>query len=209
MLGYTPPAMACEVSSAVKWVLRPFYSLLPRSTRTDLHRLRRAVKSTYVRDYLFGRGRTRSLHSVWIELTHRCNCQCEMCYLHGTEAGRGLVRLGQSQEELTAAQLAAVFEQIGRAGARFVVLTGGEVFLRHDVLEIVDSARSANLEVSIVTNGSHVTPEAANRLVASGVATVSVSLDGPREIHDRIRKAKVFDSAMAAASPAGTATINS
>jgi len=74
---------------------------------------------------------------------------------------------------------------------------GGEPLLSLDLIEYI-SERVNSLAVQngltffgyIITNGTLLTPVAAERLIAAGVREASVTLDGPGDIHDTFRPFK-------------------
>jgi MoaA/NifB/PqqE/SkfB family radical SAM enzyme len=81
-----------------------------------------------------------------------------------------------------------VFAELVALGCRKVHFSGGEVFLRRDFLDLAEAAVALGLKVNVTTNGTLVDRERAKRLAASGVNSVSISLDGPTaSAHDAIR----------------------
>jgi MoaA/NifB/PqqE/SkfB family radical SAM enzyme len=123
--------------------------------------------------------------SVLFEVTHRCNLGCEHCYL--TEGPVGRPR--PSREELTLDEIRTVLDQLAEAGTLFLTLSGGEVFMRRDFLQILAHARSCGFSVTIFTTGTLLTPETAAELADLHPLSVEVSIysAGP-EVHDRITK---------------------
>ena len=118
---------------------------------------------------------------LYLVLNAECDLRCRMCrFWQGVyeEPGR---------EILTTAEIVTLFDECADAGTRSVILTGGEPFLRPDLLDLVDAAASRFPFVRLQTNGLHLTEDAAGRLVASGLDVLWVSLDGVGETHDRIR----------------------
>jgi len=63
---------------------------------------------------------------------------------------------------------------------------GGEIFLRKDILDLLHFATHRN-RVSLVSNGTLITPEVARDLVKMGIGFMLFSVDGPPHMHDRIR----------------------
>ena len=111
------------------------------------------------------------------EITARCNLECEHCYWR-----KGL----QGPDELSAEQWSQVFAEHKQRGVTFAFLTGGEPALR---LEVVRAADRIFTGLAIATNGVvRIPPDIERRLF--------VSLDGPREIHNRIRGRDVFDTVL-------------
>lgn len=82
------------------------------------------------------------------ELTPRCNFNCKMCYVHLPEAEQK--RRGQ---ELTAAQWISLAEQTKDAGTVFLLLTGGEPFLRGDFAEIYEKIAQMGFSLTVNSNG--------------------------------------------------------
>lgn len=156
-----------------------------------------AIRSYYV-DYLFGKGRVRELREVCIEVTFRCNCRCRMCPLYGIQTGGGkqLTESIKPNDELTIEEFKRLFNDLKSLGTESINLSGGEPFVRKDILEIAKLAKEAGLRVSFTTNGGVITEETARELVKLEVDNITISLDGPKEIHENIRKAKIFDNIM-------------
>jgi radical SAM protein with 4Fe4S-binding SPASM domain len=116
--------------------------------------------------------------SVHFDLTYRCNERCVHCYLDHDDHG-----------ELTTAECLAVLDELAKAGTLFLTFSGGEIFLRPDLYEILAAARRLHFDVSLKSNALMVTPERAARLRELGVRRVQISVysDIP-EVHDAITK---------------------
>jgi AdoMet-dependent heme synthase len=138
-----------------------------------------AAGATPVMDRLISRTvRKHQPLSVHFDLTYRCNERCVHCYLDHDDHG-----------ELTTAECLAVMEELARAGTLFLTFSGGEIFLRPDLYEILAAARRLHFDVSLKTNALLVTQERAARLREFGVRRVQISVysDIP-EVHDAITK---------------------
>jgi MoaA/NifB/PqqE/SkfB family radical SAM enzyme len=124
---------------------------------------------------------------VVYEATMRCNLKCEFCYVGG------LLNLeGEWREELTLDALRRAFPD--RKGLQ-VSLTGGEVFVRKDVEQVFDLFRQKGYTCGyLTTNGTAITESRANALadlaLAGFVKHISVSIDGPGDLHDAARGVK-------------------
>ena len=122
---------------------------------------------------------------VLFEVTHRCNLGCQHCYL--TEGPVGRPR--PTRDELTLDEVRRALDQLAQAGTLFLTLSGGEVFMRRDFLDIVAHARSLSFSVTIFTTGTLLTPETAARLASLHPLSVEVSIYSARsEIHDRVTR---------------------
>lgn len=159
--------------------------------------LSKAVVSYYP-EYLFGNGRIKMLRHVTMEVTFRCNCRCQMCPLYGVQTNRGeeLLKVIKENEELSLKEYKRLFHDLKKLGTRSVTFTGGEAFLRKDMLDITMLARNLNIDVSFTTDGGLITREIARWIVALGVKSVTISLDGPKDVHEKIRRSKIFDNIM-------------
>ncbi len=122
------------------------------------------------------------LRYLFLEITQRCNLSCRHC---GSDCGRD-PRPG----ELTAAEWTAFLERLARDFSRrrvVLVLTGGEPLCAPHLAAIVGKIHSLRFAWGIVTNGWALTPRLADGLLARGLQSVTVSLDGPETAHDRLR----------------------
>jgi len=146
----------------------------------------------YYVPYLFGRGRAFVPQSLTLELTFRCNLSCEMCPLHLPRLmhdgiDRKLVKERRSAE-LTTAEIRSVIDDVASLGVKNITLTGGEVFLREDIFEIIAHVQKTPMRLCVNTNGWFMRTEQARSLVDLGVDSISVSVDGPGPTHDAIRR---------------------
>jgi MoaA/NifB/PqqE/SkfB family radical SAM enzyme len=114
----------------------------------------------------------------------RCNLHCEFCYV-----GDLLNIEGEWRRELTLDELSAAFPS---GQGIEVSLTGGEIFMRKDILSVLEVFREKGYTCGyLTTNATIITDERAAslaRLAQAGfLRHISVSIDGPGEIHDRAR----------------------
>lgn len=112
---------------------------------------------------------------VAISPTMRCNYNCRGCYSHGRD----------SDNELSTAELDALFSEAEELGVNSMVVTGGEPLVRSDLLELM--ARHRRLLFVPITNGSLVTPEVAERIARIGNVLLLVSIEGFPEDTDARR----------------------
>ena len=124
---------------------------------------------------------------VVYEATMRCNLHCEFCYV-----GDLLNIEGEWRQELPREVLERAFPD--QEGLQ-VSLTGGEIFMRKDILSVMDVFRSKGYVCGfLTTNGTIITDERAEALAelarAGFLRHISVSIDGPGELHDRARGVK-------------------
>ena len=83
-------------------------------------------------------------------ITGACNLACKGCYARAN----GLCSEKAAQDHLTAPQWDGIFDQAQEAGIPFVLLAGGEPFLRPDVLRV--AAEHEGILFPVFTNGTMV-----------------------------------------------------
>lgn len=116
--------------------------------------------------------------SVHIDLTMRCNERCIHCY-----------RVVEGRPELTTEELKALLDDVARAGTLYLTFSGGEIFLRKDLLELIEYARRQHFDVRLKSNALLVTAEVAARLHALGVRQVDISIySADPAVHDWVTK---------------------
>lgn len=112
-------------------------------------------------------------------VTYRCNARCQMCDSWQVDPG----------EELTPAEARRVFDKIGRLDV--VRLSGGEPFLRKDLLEIAEAVQAASRPsvLHVTTNGSFCkrAVEFVERFSKPRRLRFMVSFDGLEAEHDANR----------------------
>ncbi|MBQ7645706.1 MAG: radical SAM protein [Clostridia bacterium] len=122
-------------------------------------------------------------------ITHRCNLRCKHCYQD------------EFKEEMSSTLIDETFDKyirfIGSNGySGHVYLTGGEPLVHPDFFRLVEKIKKRGLPLTVLTNGTLVDRDAANRMKWIGVDVVQVSLDGTKEIHDGIRGNGAFERAL-------------
>jgi len=118
-------------------------------------------------------------------LTYRCNLRCTMCWQWGEQGLFHEMPKEHEIRQLDLETLRSVIDDVAGVGTG-VFIWGGEPFLHRDLIPFLEHVKSRGLYCSINTNGTYLPREAA-RLVEMGVDAIMVSVDGPREVHDRIR----------------------
>jgi len=130
-------------------------------------------------DWLFQKTVGRHIPlSVHIDLTMRCNERCIHCY-----------RVIERRPELTTEELKTLLGDVARAGTLYLTFSGGEVFLRADLFELIEHARRLHFDVRLKSNALLITPEKAARLRALAVREVDISIySADPTVHDWVTK---------------------
>lgn len=106
----------------------------------------------------------------------RCNCRCLMCDIWKTDTSR----------ELSLADLERHGADLARLRVEWVVLSGGEPLMHSDLFGLCRFFRERRIRITVLSTGLLLERYAAR--IAGALDDVIVSLDGPPEIHDRIRR---------------------
>ncbi len=115
-------------------------------------------------------------------LTYECNKQCGYC----------LLPLNKT-DELDTGQVKLLIDNFKKIGTKMLVFTGGEVFLRKDIVEIIDYAKQKRMIVYVNSNGS-VIRDFSDQL--SSVDCLNISLEGNKQTHNAIRGQGSFEQVM-------------
>lgn len=121
---------------------------------------------------------------VSVVVTNRCNYSCAYC---DRWDGRG--------ERMTTDQLSSMIDDMAALGTRRLIFTGGEPLVRKDIFQLIARARAHEMQVNVNSNGTLV-PRFADQLAV--IDTLTISIDGDRQIHDSIRGDGAFAAALAA-----------
>jgi radical SAM protein with 4Fe4S-binding SPASM domain len=131
-------------------------------------RITRRAAGPSLRDRLRSAAAAHSIPlKVEIELTKRCNLRCVHCYAATAVA----------QPEVETRRWLQVVDELAELGCLGVVLTGGEITLRSDFLEVARRVRERRMALSVLTNGTPVSDEQLDEL-ARLKAGVGVSIYG-------------------------------
>jgi len=121
--------------------------------------------------------------SVDVSITGKCNLQCKYCFYADEMA---------ALSDLSAEDWKIIIGKLGKAKVMRVTLTGGEVFARPDIFELIDSVIENRMRYSILTNGTLIN-EAVIEAFGTGkrrlrLDSIQVSIDGScPEIHNLSR----------------------
>ncbi len=120
-----------------------------------------------------------------LALTYKCNLKCQFCYAgcNCTTNPTG------SNQELDLDQFKQIINTIyNKAKVPSISFTGGEPTLRQDVLiACIKYAKNLGMRVNLITNGTLIDKEYAEKLVNAGLDSVQVSIEGTTSTtHDNL-----------------------
>lgn len=117
-------------------------------------------------------------------ITYRCTSRCKMCTIWKRS------KKVDTQKELTLEDWKKCVDTLLMENIEVIELFGGDSLIRKNVtLPLIEyiTKRDENIIVDFPTNCNLLDKETALALVKVGVGRLYISLDGPIEIHDKIR----------------------
>jgi MoaA/NifB/PqqE/SkfB family radical SAM enzyme len=117
-----------------------------------------------------------SMPILVLNVHSHCNCRCVMCDIWKRE----------KHEQLRVADLERHRESLRTLGVRQVVLSGGEPLLHGDLGALCQFFREEQIRLTLLTTGLLLLKRADE--VSTLFDDVIVSIDGPREVHDAVRR---------------------
>ncbi len=120
-------------------------------------------------------------------LTSRCNARCPFCFYLSREETRR-----NDASELSLAEIEQMASSLGKL--LWLAFSGGEIFLREDLVEVVKIFYETNKPAIILLPTNGLLPEVIYRNTSAilenspkSVVTVKLSLDGLESVHDTLR----------------------
>ena len=150
---------------------------MTRKQITELKKTHAEALAKY-REELYAHPKLRQL---FFELTLKCN---EACFHCGSDCG------ATRPDGLPAYTYKAVLDEVKEnfdIEPMMLCITGGEPLLREDFWDILGYAHEQGFTWGMTSNGTLITPEVAGRLYETGMATISVSIDGLEATYDKLR----------------------
>jgi len=125
-----------------------------------------------------------SLENIYISPLESCNLNCQYCYTKKTKN-----RLS-NEEILSFIEKYKNYLKSISSDLKSILFCGGEVFILSDFVELINHVTDQNIFVAIITNG---TIDKLEEIKTPNNCQLLVSLDGPKEIHDKNRGLGNFD----------------
>ena len=123
-------------------------------------------------------------HVLSLTITNACNLRCRMC---GQWGQTGYMKSGDAHaEHLPLSVWRKVIDEWADHGRTFVGLRGGEPFLYPEIIPLLAHIKDRGLDVSIDSNGT-LLGRFAEDVARLQIDNINVSVDGPEDVHDRVR----------------------
>jgi MoaA/NifB/PqqE/SkfB family radical SAM enzyme len=121
-----------------------------------------------------------------LRMSARCNLRCGPCGQWGERGASALSQGGDAGSELSHEDWKRLFVE-NRTRIAHIYFWGGEPLLNDGLLDVARYASGQGIITELVTNGTLIT-ERAGGIFDAAFDYINVSLDGPRDINNRIRK---------------------
>lgn len=130
--------------------------------------------------------------SVDVSLTGRCNLRCRYCFFADEMAALA---------DLPRKRWLACFEELGELGVQRVALSGGEVFTRTDLFDLIDAIIANRMRYHMLSNGTLISEKTIEAFEQGKrrlrLDSIQISLDGScAEVHNKSRPPNSFDRAL-------------
>ena len=120
-------------------------------------------------------------YNLMFETTYRCNEHCEHCYLPSIK----------SSQELSVLEIEKLLTEFYSLGGFSILLTGGELLIRKDILDIFKIVKSLGLMSSMVSNLNLLDDDKLQAIIELAPHSVGCSVYSARaELHDAITTVK-------------------
>lgn len=116
---------------------------------------------------------------LW-EITNQCNYTCKYCIFSSNSK--------KDLRELSTDECIKVIDELYDKNFKYIKVTGGEPFLRKDIINILTYMCQKGMHVDISTNGSSLTENIINKLNEIKLDMLHLSLDGKNSFsHEIVR----------------------
>ena len=127
-----------------------------------------------------------SPNTVFIAVNSICNLRCKMCDVGQKNINSQFYKnMSSSGKELSIERLKLLIDEI-KSFRPIIAVTSTEPLLYKDIMNFAQYSKSKGLEFHLTTNG-YLLSKFAQEIVDSEIDVLSISLDGPQEIHNEIR----------------------
>ena len=133
----------------------------------------------YLKNYI---KKAPRLSYLFLELTNKCNLKCSHCGSSCPE--------NKNYSMLKAERIIPVMDEIMKKTSpsnMMFCITGGEPFLNPEWYEICEHIHQSGFLWGVTTNGTLFTPQLVEQLADAGMSTISISIDGDKASHEKLR----------------------
>lgn len=135
---------------------------------------------------------------IRFRITYNCNSNCMMCPYHGKVGEYPAIN---EESELSFNEFKSILDNIKKT-YRFlpykpkIIISGGEPFLKKDIMKIIDYISLLNFKCIITTNGLLISDKQIKELSKCKNLLLCVSINGTKQINDVIRGTGSYNKIM-------------
>ncbi|MFH0986510.1 MAG: radical SAM protein, partial [Candidatus Micrarchaeota archaeon] len=126
-------------------------------------------------------------------VTAKCDQKCKHCYIYDKSYAPEIANELDIQNCLRVVDKFASFTKKLGVTPR-ISFIGGDPLLRKDFFDIANYAKSKGIEIVILGNPFHLTPENIRKIKKLGVQRYQLSIDGMQKMHDELRMNGSFNA---------------
>ncbi|MDO5291578.1 MAG: radical SAM protein [bacterium] len=123
-------------------------------------------------------------------ITNKCNLHCKGCYARANHSCTDHCGSKEAEGILTGADWGRIFTQAEELGIEFILLAGGEPFVRKDVL--LEAGKHSNILFPIFTNGTMINESFLKLLEKNRNLMPVISMEGEQETTDARRGEGIY-----------------
>jgi Fe-coproporphyrin III synthase len=134
------------------------------------------------------RGEAKVPMTIYWSVNSVCNLRCKMCDVGNANPDSNFfanLRIDGKLHEIVIDRFRAVIDEVAHHKP-MISITSTEPLMYRPLGEAVSYARGKGLDVA-VTTGGYTLPKRAEELAEAGLNFLSVSIDGPPDLHNKIR----------------------
>ncbi len=156
----------------------------PKTLKENFYQVTDEIVNQNTQDFFLEEVQGKPLIScLQFELSSRCNERCIHCYIPNGKKDKGF--------DMPTSKVKSILDEYSKMGGIHVTLSGGEVFLHKDIIEIVKYCRLKDFKVTILSNLISLKDDQISELRKQNISLIQVSLYSMTpEIHDYITTVK-------------------
>ncbi len=156
----------------------------PKTMMNDFYQKTEEKVSENTRDFFLEEVQGRPLISnIQFELSSRCNERCIHCYIPNSKKNKGF--------DMPTQKVKNILDEFAEMGGIHVTLSGGEVLLHKNLMDIIAYCREKDFKITILSNLISLTDEQIPLLKQANLSLVQTSLYSMNpDVHDTITTVK-------------------
>lgn len=136
--------------------------------------------------YMLNKNTVPPPQTIFLVINSVCNLRCRMCDIGMNQKDTQFYRNMDTQSTMSIDMIKKLVEEV-KQYKPLIAIISTEPLLHPNIVEIVRIIREAGLQCQLTTNG-FLLPRFAEALVDADLNTLYVSIDGPENVHDNIRR---------------------